>query len=153
MKRQCKICGRDIGADAPDMTCWTCHNKQLTKKKEAEKKAAMELEEKKKKEKIERAQKIEKQKIQRAQKIEIIKKERCELALKLFNEENLQIEKILLFMEPYGFELRKGITIETLSRLMGIGTPDCRVLMMKLITGGKAYKICRFCSPSLYYLK
>ena len=153
MKRQCKICGRDIGADAPDMTCWTCHNKQLAKKKRAEEKAQEELIEKKKREEKLRAEKIEKMKIKKAEEIKTIQKERCELALKLFDEENLETEKILLFLEPYGFELRKGINIETLSRLTGIAAPECKVLLMKLITDGKAYKICKFCSPSLYFLK
>lgn len=164
MRLKCKICGRDIGPESPEMTCWICYNKKLKKDETRQKKAEEEARIKRERMKIIEQKRMEvaerkrdkwlaKSRLERKMKAEKLERDMGIVAMKLFNENKLHSERILLFIEPYLSHLQKGITRPQLSSLLGISPHDCKVILMKLIIDGKAYKTVRFFKSSIYYLK
>ncbi|MDI6644384.1 MAG: hypothetical protein QME14_04935 [Methanobacteriaceae archaeon] len=164
MRLKCKICGRDIGSESPEMTCWICYNKKLKKDEIRQKKAEEEAKIKRERRKIieqkrmevaerKRAKWLAKSKLEKKKKAEKLEHDMEKVAMKLFNENRLRSEKILLFIEPYLSHLQDGITRPKLSFLLGINPHDCKVILTKLIMDGKAYKTVRFFKNSIYYLK
>jgi len=164
MRLKCKICGRAIGPESPEMTCWICYNRKLKKDENRQKKAEeearikrelMEIIEQKRMEVAERkrAKWLSESKLKRKKKAEKLERDMEEVAMKLFDENKLHSDRILLFIEPYLSHLQKGISRSKLSRLLGISPHDCKVILMKLIIDGKAYKTVRFFKSSIYYLK
>ena len=79
--------------------------------------------------------------------------EESELANKLYNEKKLSSEKIIFYLKPYSNDLRRGITRPKLSNLLGITENECKIILNKLISDGKAYKRFRFFKYSKYYVE
>lgn len=164
MRHKCKICGRAIGPDSPEMTCWVCYNKKLGNDEAIQKEAHAEAARKRKTAKIIEQKRIEvaarkweknlaEYESERKKELEVLERDMKKVALKFFNDNKLYSEKILLLMEPSLTELHKGISRPKLCTLLGISPYDCKVFLMKLIMDGKAYKIRRFYKNSIYYLK
>jgi len=79
--------------------------------------------------------------------------DKAKIARKLYNENDLTTEKILKHLEQYDLELSEGITRPKLSKLLGISKSQCKIVLNKLISDGKAYKVYRFLQYSKYRIK